>query len=113
TFNIGDKRLLELADELILRGLEHIPWGAMCRADTIKKSTLEKLRLAGLTAVKYGVESGNQKLVDDSGKRLNLDVLRDMMQFTHSLGIRTHLTFSFGLVGETRETMQQTLDLAL
>ncbi|MET0388731.1 MAG: radical SAM protein, partial [Polyangiales bacterium] len=59
TFNIGDKRLSELADELILRGLEHIPWGAMCRADTIKKETLEKLRRAGLVAVKYGVESGN------------------------------------------------------
>ncbi len=113
TFNIGDKRLSELADELIMRGLEHIPWGAMCRADTIKKPTLERLRRAGLRAVKYGVESGNQKLVDDSGKRLDLGVLREMMAFTHSLGIRTHLTFSFGLVGETRETMQETLDLAL
>jgi radical SAM superfamily enzyme YgiQ (UPF0313 family) len=113
TFNIGDRRLSELADEIIQRGLEHIPWGAMCRADTIKKETLAKLRRAGLWAVKYGVESGNQKLVDDSGKRLDLGDLRDMMKFTHSLGIRTHLTFSFGLVGETAETMQETLDLAL
>jgi radical SAM superfamily enzyme YgiQ (UPF0313 family) len=113
TFNIGDRRLSELADEIVLRGLEHIPWGAMCRADTIKKETLAKLRRAGLHAVKYGVESGNQQLVDDSGKRLDLGELRDMMAYTHSLGIRTHLTFSFGLVGETRETMQQTLDLAL
>jgi radical SAM superfamily enzyme YgiQ (UPF0313 family) len=36
-----------------------------------------------------------------------------MTAFTHSLGIRTHLTFSFGLPGETHETMKQTLDLAL
>ena len=113
TFNIGDRRLSELADEIIKRGLEQIPWGAMCRADTIKKETLAKLRTAGLAAVKYGVESGNQKLVDDSGKRLDLGELRDMMAYTHSLGIRTHLTFSFGLPGETRETMQQTLDLAI
>jgi anaerobic magnesium-protoporphyrin IX monomethyl ester cyclase len=113
TWNIGDKRLSEFADELILRGLEHIPWGAMCRADTLKKPTLAKLRKAGLAAVKYGVESGNQKIVDDCGKRLNLGVLRDMTAFTHSLGIRTHLTFSFGLPGETHETMKQTLDLAL
>jgi anaerobic magnesium-protoporphyrin IX monomethyl ester cyclase len=63
--------------------------------------------------VKYGVESGNQKIVDDCGKRLDLKVLRDMMQYTHALGIRTHLTFSFGLPGETRETMQETLDMAL
>ena len=113
TWNIGDKRLVQFGDELIARGLDHIPWGAMCRADTMKKSTLEKLRRAGLHAVKYGVESGNQKVVDDCGKRLNLQTLRDMMLFTHSLGVRTHLTFSFGLPGETRSTMQETLDLAL
>jgi radical SAM superfamily enzyme YgiQ (UPF0313 family) len=113
TFNIGDKRLADFADELISRGLEHVPWGAMCRADTLKKPTLAKLRQAGLAAVKYGVESGNQKIVDDCGKRLNLQVLRDMVAYTHSLGIRTHLTFSFGLIGETRDTMKETLDLAL
>jgi radical SAM superfamily enzyme YgiQ (UPF0313 family) len=113
TFNIGDKRLAQFADELIARGLEHIPWGAMCRADTLKKDTLAKLRKAGLAAVKYGVENGNQKIVDDCGKNLDLVELRDMVAFTHDLGIRTHLTFSFGLIGETHETMQQTLDLAL
>lgn len=113
TFNIGDKRLSEFADELIRRGLDHIPWGAMCRADTLKKETLAKLRRAGLYAVKYGVESGNQKIVDDSGKRLDLNKLREMMTYTHELGILTHLTFSFGLPGENRGTMQETLDLAL
>ena len=61
-----------LADEIIRRGLEHIPWGAMCRADTIKKPTLEILRRAGLAAVKYGVESGNQEVINRSGKHLNL-----------------------------------------
>lgn len=113
TFNIGDKRLSEFADELASRGLANTPWSAMCRADTLKKPTLEKLRNAGLRAVKYGVESGNQEIVNGIQKNLDLRKLRDMMTFTHSLEIRTHLTFSFGHIGETRETMQQTLDLAL
>jgi anaerobic magnesium-protoporphyrin IX monomethyl ester cyclase len=113
TFNIGDKRLSDFADELVSRGLGHIPWSAMCRADTLKKPTLEKLRRAGLCAVKYGVESGNQEIVNSIQKNLDLVKLRDMTRFTHALGIRTHLTFSFGHIGETPETMQQTLDLAL
>lgn len=113
TFNIGDKRLSEFADELVSRGLGKIPWSAMCRADTLKKPTLEKLRGAGLCAVKYGVESGNQDIVNGIQKNLDLVKLRDMVAFTHSLGIRTHLTFSFGHIGETPETMRQTLDLAL
>ena len=73
----------------------------MCRADTLKKDTLARLRKAGLAAVKYGVESGNQKIVDDCGKKLDLQRLRDMVAFTHDLGIRTHLTFSFGLIGSS------------
>lgn len=113
TFNIGDARMNGLADEIIRRGLEHIPWGAMCRADTIKKPTLENLRRAGLAAVKYGVESGNQEIINRSGKHLNLAVVREMIGFTKQLGIKTHLTFSFGLIGETRETMRETLAFAL
>jgi radical SAM superfamily enzyme YgiQ (UPF0313 family) len=113
TFNIGDKRLSELADELVRRELHTVPWSAMCRADTLKKPTLEKLRGAGLAAVKYGVESGNQKIVKDIQKNLDLVKLREMTRFTHELGIRTHLTFSFGHIGETRDSMQETLDLAL
>ena len=113
TFNIGDERLSGFADELTARGLANIPWSAMCRADTLKKPTLEKLRNAGLRAVKYGVESGNQGIVNAIRKNLDLGKLRDMMSFTHALGIRTHLTFSFGHIGETPETMRQTLDLAL
>ena len=113
TFNIGNERMNALADEIIARGLEYIPWGAMCRADTITQATLANLRRAGLAAVKYGVESGNQEILNQSGKRLDLGVVREMMQFTHQIGIKTHLTFSFGLIGETHETMQQTLDLAL
>jgi anaerobic magnesium-protoporphyrin IX monomethyl ester cyclase len=113
TFNIGDARMNALADEIIRHGLEHIPWGAMCRADTIKRATLENLRRAGLAAVKYGVESGSQAIIDRSGKRLDLGVVRDMVAFTKALGIKIHLTFSFGLVGETQETMRQTLALAL
>jgi radical SAM superfamily enzyme YgiQ (UPF0313 family) len=113
TFNIGDPRLAAFADELVRRGLHEIPWSAMCRADTLKKATLEKLRGAGLAAVKYGVESGNHKIVKDIKKNLDLRKLREMVRFTHELGIRTHLTFSLGHIGETRDTMQETLDLAL
>ncbi|MCC6750455.1 MAG: radical SAM protein [Deltaproteobacteria bacterium] len=113
TFNIGNTRLSDFADELIMRGLDHIPWGAMCRPDTLAPRVLERLRRAGLHAVKYGVESGNQEIVEINGKKLDLEKLRETMRVTRGLGVKTHLTFSFGLIGETRETMRQTLDLAL
>ncbi len=111
TFNIGKKRILTLCGEIKKRDL-NLPWAAMCRADTSDRETLVAMKEAGLMAVKYGVESGSQELVDASGKNLNLDKVEETVRITRELGINQHLTFSFGLPGETWETVRQTIDLA-
>jgi radical SAM superfamily enzyme YgiQ (UPF0313 family) len=111
TFNIGKKRMLELADELIRRKI-NLPWSAMARADTADEETLQRMHQAGLVSIKYGVESGDQKILDDCGKRLDLAVARRNILTTKRLGIKCHLSFAFGLPGETRETIQKTLRLA-
>ena len=111
TFNIGKKRMMELGDELIKRRI-NLPWSAMARADTADEETLQRLHEAGLVSIKYGVESGDQKILDDCGKRLDLAVARRNILATKRLGIKCHLSFAFGLPGETHETIQKTLRLA-
>ncbi len=112
TFNIGKPRLVKLAEEFKKRKL-NIPWGAMSRADTCDFDTMAKLRDVGMVAVKYGVESGDQGIITDSGKHLNLDTLRKACKKTKELDIKIHLTFTFGLPGETYETARKTIDLAM
>ncbi len=112
TFNIGKKRMLRFARLMKERNMG-IPWAVMARADTSDEETLEALADAGLFSIKYGVESGDQEVIKQSGKNLKLDRLRRMVAKTHELGIRIHLTFTFGLPGETKETVQKTIDLAL
>jgi radical SAM superfamily enzyme YgiQ (UPF0313 family) len=108
TFNIGKRRLMRLADEIGKRNLG-APWAAMCRADTCDRETLREMKKAGLKAVKYGVESASQELVDASDKSLDLSKVEEMVRYTQSLGICVHLTFSFGLPGETHETAMKTI----
>jgi radical SAM superfamily enzyme YgiQ (UPF0313 family) len=74
---------------------------------------LTKMKEAGLHAVKYGVESAEQKLLDNVRKNLNLKQAEHMIRLTKSLGIKTHLTFTFGLPGETEDTMRRTIDYAI
>lgn len=112
TFNIGKKRMLKFCDEVKKRKL-NVPWAAMARADNMDKETLAAMKAVGLEAVKYGVESGTQKLVNSSNKSLDLGRVRENIKLTKELGIHTHLTFMFGLPGETKETIQRTLDFAL
>ncbi|NTV29166.1 MAG: radical SAM protein [Candidatus Omnitrophica bacterium] len=112
TTNIGKLRMAEFAREIMRRELK-VPWAMMARADIMDEDMLLALRAAGLEAVKYGVESADQRLLDNIGKGMDLAKAERMIRFTKSLGIKTHLTFSFGLPGETKETVQKTIDLAL
>lgn len=112
TWNIGRKRMLDFCQELKHRDLQ-IPWAIMARAELMDEALLEVMRDAGLFAVKYGIESSSQKILDDTGKGLNLKKAEEIIKYTKYLGIRTHLTFTFGLIGETRETIKNTIDYAL
>ncbi|MCA9410022.1 MAG: radical SAM protein [Candidatus Omnitrophica bacterium] len=109
TFNIGKKRLLRLSEEIAKRDLG-VPWAAMCRADTTDKETLREMKKSGLAAVKYGVESASQELVDAADKSLDLAKVEEMVRYTQEIGINVHLTFSFGLPGETHETAMKTIN---
>ena len=112
TANIGKLRMMEFAREIQRRDLR-VPWAMMARADLMEEDILESLRVAGLTAIKYGVESAEQSLVDNIVKGMDLRKTERMIRFTKAIGIKTHLTFSFGLPGETAETIQKTIDFAL
>ena len=113
TFNIGKERMLEFSKEIRRRNLQVVPWAIMARADLMDEEMLIHMKDAGLFAVKYGVESASQKLIDACGKGMDLKKAEKMILFTKDLGIRTHLTFTFGLSGETKSTIERTIDYAL
>lgn len=112
TFNVGKERILALAKEIKSRQLG-LPWAIMARADQMDRELLTALWDAGLRALKYGVESGSQEILKATCKGLDLDKVTETVRITRELGINYHLTFMFGLPGETRETARQTIDLAL
>ncbi|MBN1521074.1 MAG: radical SAM protein [Candidatus Aureabacteria bacterium] len=111
TFNIGKKRILELAEEIKKQNINR-PFAVMARADTMDEEQLIALKSAGLYSLKYGVESGEQDIVNNCGKALDLKKVEEMVMLTKKHGIKVHLTFAFGLPGETKETVQKTIDFA-
>ncbi len=112
TFNCGKERMLALCEQIKKRKLR-VPWAIMARADLMTEEILERMADAGLFAVKYGVESATQSLLDGINKNMNLSRTQEIIAFTKRLGIRTHLTFTFGLPGETKESIRKTIDMAL
>lgn len=113
TFNIGRERMLNLCREIRRRGLHKIQWAIMARPDLMDEKLLRNFKEAGLHAVKYGVESAVQHLVDNIGKNMDLKKAEKMIRYTRKLGIKVHLTFTLGLPGETRKTIEQTINWAV
>jgi anaerobic magnesium-protoporphyrin IX monomethyl ester cyclase len=113
TWNIGRERILKFCNEIKKRGLQKTPWAIMARADLMDKGILAEMKSAGLWAVKYGVESSVQSLVEKSNKNMKLKSSLRMIEYTKNLGIKVHLTFCFGLPGETVQTIQRSINYAL
>jgi len=113
TVNISKKYVLELAKKMKESGIGgRIPWSTMGRADLMDRETLEALKDAGLFSIKYGVESAEQGILDEIDKRMNAEKNIAMIKLTTELGIRVHLTFTFGLPSDTVDTIENTIQLA-
>lgn len=112
TFNIGKQRVLKICGEIRKRKL-NVPWAIMARADTSDFQTLRTMKEAGLCALKFGVESSSQRLLDNSNKGLDLSAVERAVEECKKLKIRVHLTFTLGLPGETAESIDRTIGFAL
>ncbi|MBF0539655.1 MAG: radical SAM protein [Nitrospirae bacterium] len=112
TFNVNRRHVLEMARLIKERELSSIPWGIMARADLMDERMLVALKDAGLYSLKYGVESADQAVLDEIGKRLDLDRVREIIRFTKEIDIKVHLTFTFGLPSDTVDGIERTIDLA-
>src|SRR6202166_2198794 len=108
TFTDNLPRAEAIAREL---GKMGVTWSCNAKANVPRK-TLEVLKDNGLRLLLVGYESGNQQILYNIKKGMRIEVARKFTKDCHELGIVIHGTFILGLPGETRETIQQTLDFA-
>jgi len=108
TVNIGKDRILAICSEIKKRGI-CVPWAVMARADTTDTAVLDAMKDAGLFAIKFGVESGDAAVLERSAKKLNLEKVRESTAYAKKLGIKVHHTYTFGLPGETADSIRKTI----
>jgi len=77
----------------------------------VDEKLLKMAKAAGFWLLFYGVESGNQQMLDSMGKGLTLNELKRAFRLTHAAGLKTKASFMIGLTGESRETFQDTIAL--
>lgn len=113
TFVVSKQHALDIADELIRRG-NKIPYNVNQRADLVADlDFFKRMKQSGLRMVIVGFESGDDGLLKDMKKSLNLEKAVDFMNLCRKAKILVHGCFMVGFLEETQETMQKTLDLAM
>jgi radical SAM superfamily enzyme YgiQ (UPF0313 family) len=111
-FVLNQRHVEEICDRLIDRRWDLNVW-AYARVDTVKTSLLEKLKRAGLNWLALGIESADERVLDDSRKRYRVDATFETVRQIKAAGINVIGNYIFGLPEDTFETMQRTLDLAI
>jgi radical SAM superfamily enzyme YgiQ (UPF0313 family) len=112
-FNFNLNRAETILDMIVEKKLDiYLRATNGLRADKITPSFLEKFKQAGGDYIAYGVESGSQEVLDRIPKAITLDQIKRTIELTKKAKIRVAGFFMFGLLGDTPETMQQTIDFA-
>lgn len=113
--NIRVKRLEEIASLLIENNLNHVPWIFVngIRANLASKELLSLLKKAGLKRTAFGVETGDTEIMKSIDKKIDMDTIRQAFKNAKEINLETIGFFIIGLPGDTRETMQRTIDFAI
>ncbi|RLG10642.1 hypothetical protein DRN69_08740 [Candidatus Pacearchaeota archaeon] len=112
SFTIGKQRVLEICKEIKCRHLK-IKWSCMADAINPDEEMLREMSNAGCVAIKFGVESADEKILKNISKVTNLEKTKQVVKLCRKYGIKTHATYMFGLPGETKETIKKTINYAL
>jgi len=109
TLTFDRKRMLEICDGIIERKIR-LPWGCGTRADVVSKEVLAKMQKAHCDEVCFGVESGCQRIRDALKKRVSTEQCENAIKWAKEVGMFVTVSLILGYPGETKETLQQTLD---
>lgn len=112
TFTLNYKWLDSLLDEMEKRRLP-ITWICNTRVDRVTYEMLVRMKKTGLTTISYGVESGSQRILDSLKKKITIPQIEEAFRLTAKVGLAASAYFMVGNPGETKETAQESLDLAL
>lgn len=109
TWNLGKKRVTELCHGLKDIGL---PWTMMGRIDTSSLDIYDLMVENGCVGMRFGVESFNQQLLDNTKKNLDARKSYENIKYliTRFSGLEFHFTTMKNLPGETDRDWKNDLE---
>lgn len=110
-FTANKKRLRRFCGLIIEKQLK-IHWVCMSRADYIQPDVLSLMKKARCGKIAMGLESGSQRVLNAMNKNIDLSKSLEAVREIKKAGIKVGVSFVIGHIGETEETIKETIKLA-
>ncbi len=110
-FTINRQRVKEICKILIQEKVD-ITWACDARADCADQEMFNLMQQAGCTNVFFGVETGDEEMLKKIKKGETRKQLKDGIDMAKKAGLRVTGSFILGMPGETKETIDATINFA-
>jgi len=107
---IDRQATLDLCDEIIARKLK-IAFIANTRTDCVDEEILLKLKNAGCYMIAFGIETGSPQILKNMRKENEIENSEKAITLCKKVGLPVTALMIVGNVGETEETVRETLAL--
>jgi len=101
---------IDLCKGILERGMR-IAWHTDMRVDAADPDLLSWMKKSGCFVIAYGFESGSKRILDKLGKGITVKQIRDATRATKNAGIRVYALLMVGNLGETDETISETINM--
>lgn len=112
TFTLDKKRLYEILELMKERGIK-IGWCCLTKVTNVTKEMLQRMKDAGCWQVLYGLESGDNRMLQLLKKGSTVEQNEQAVKWAHEVGLSVRADFIMGTPGDTLESMKKTLNFAI
>lgn len=112
TFTVFPSNIKKLCQRIIDTQLD-VTWSCFARADYVSLDLLTMMKKAGCHQIMYGIESASEEILANIQKNCSREKSLRALAITRSVGIDSRCTFMLGNPGETVETIEATIRLAI
>ena len=114
TLNVRADWFFELCEKIISHGLnKDIFFKCSFKANEkiLTKEILQQAKEANFWMIFYGVESGNQEMLEKMNKNVTTKEVKRAFKLTRQAGIASYASFMIGNLGETKKTVWDSIKL--
>ncbi len=108
-FAFNKKRVLEFCERIKNESLD-ISWTCNGHVNLSDYEMYCQMKKAGCFSIRFGIESGSQHILDTYNKKVTVENAMKAIRQARRAGLNTILYIMIGMIGETEETVQETVD---